>query len=111
MAGTRQSIKAFQTVKGFHTNNAPAGAAQRELPAGFLQFFALLHGKFAARHRALVQARRAALEQSLHGNKPAYPPPSAATREDWRIEVPAWGADQRNQMTGPPAHAALVAQF
>ena len=111
MAGTRQSSKAFQTVKGFHTNNAPAGAAQRELPAGFLQFFAPLHRKFAARHRALVQARRAALEQSLHGNKPAYLAPSAATREDWRIEVPAWCADQRNQMTGPADDAELVVKM
>src|ERR1700757_4593060 len=111
MAGTRQSSKAFQTVKGFHTNNAPAGAAQRELPAGFLQFFAPLHHKFAARHRALVQARRAALEQSLHGNKPAYLAPSAATREDWHIEVPAWCADQRNQMTGPADDAELVVKM
>ena len=101
MARTRQSIKAFQSMKGFQTNNAPAGEAERELPAGFLQFFAPFHHKFAGRHRALVQARRTALEQSLHGNKPTYLPPSSATREDWRIEVPAWCADQRNQMTGP----------
>src|ERR1700746_1680219 len=101
MAGTRQSSKAFQTVKGFHTNNAPAGPPHAELRAGFLQFFAPLHRKFAARHRELVQARRAALEQSLHGNKPAYLLPSAAAREHWRIEVPAWCADQSIQMTGP----------
>ena len=82
MAVTRQSIK------GFHANNAPAGAAERELPAGFLQFFTPLHHKFAARHRALVSARRAALEQSLRGNKPNHLPASPATREDWRIEVP-----------------------
>src|SRR6202008_1357684 len=105
MAGTRQSINAF------YTNNAPAGAAQRELPAGFLQFFALLHGKFAARHRALVQARRAALEQSLHGNKPTYLPPSAAAREDWHIELPEWCFDQRNQMTGPADDAELVVKM
>src|SRR6202008_2455854 len=105
MAGTRQSINAF------YTNNAPAGAAQRELTAGFLQFVAPLHHKFAARHRALVQARRAAHEQSLQGNKPTYLPPSAATREDWRIEVPAWCADQRNQMTGPADDAELVVKM
>ena len=105
MAVTRQSIK------GFHTNNAPKGAAERELPAGFLQFFAPLHHKFAARHRALVQARRAAHEQSLHGNKPTYLPPSAATREDWRIELPVWCADQRNQMTGPADDAELVVKM
>jgi len=35
-----------------------------------------------------VSARRAALEQSLKGKKPTHLPPSAATREDWRIELP-----------------------
>src|SRR5882724_12432546 len=105
MAVTRQSIK------GFHTNNAPAGAAERELPAGFLQFFTPFHHKFAARHRALVAARRAALEQSLRGNKPNHLPASPATREDWHIEVPAWCADQRNQMTGPADDAELVVKM
>ena len=105
MAVTRQSIK------GFRTNYAPAGSSQRELPAGFLQFFTPFHHKFAARHRTLVSARRAALEQSLRGNKPTYLPPSAATREDWRIEVPAWCADQRNQMTGPADDAELVVKM
>src|SRR5258708_8361379 len=105
MAVTRQSIK------GFHTNYSPAGAAERELPAGFLQFLTPFHHKFATRRRALVAARRSALEQSLHGNKPTYLPQSAATREDWHIEVPAWCADQRNQMTGPADDAELVVKM
>jgi malate synthase len=105
MAVTRQGIK------GFHTNNAPMGRRERELPAGFLPFFTPFHHKFAARHRALVAARRAALEQSLHGNKPNHLPPSAATNEDWRIELPAWCADQRNQMTGPADDAELVVKM
>jgi len=105
MAVTRQSIK------GFHANNPPAGVAERELPAGFLQFFTPFHHKFAARHRALVAARQAALEQSLRGNKPNHLPASPATREDWRIEVPAWCADQRNQMTGPADDAELVVKM
>src|SRR6201984_1273543 len=98
MAGTRQSIKAFQTIRGFHTNNVAAGVAARELPVGFLQFFTPLHRKFAARHRALVQARRAALEQSLHGNKPTYLLPSAAAREDWHIGVAGWGGALRTHV-------------
>jgi malate synthase len=105
MAVTRQS------VKGFHRNNAPAGAAEGELPAGFLQFFTPLHQKFAARHRALLSARRAVLEQSLRGNKPNHLPASPATREDWRIEVPGWCSDQRNQMTGPADDAELVVKM
>jgi malate synthase len=105
MAVTRQSIK------GFHTNYAPAGASERELPAGFLRFFIPLHGKFAERHRALVLARRAALEESLRGNKPSHLPPSAATRDAWRVELPAWCEDQRNQMTGPADDAELVVKM
>jgi len=105
MAVTRQSIK------GFHTNYAPAGASERELPAGFLRFFIPLHGKFAERHRALVLARRAALEESLRGNKPSHLPPSAATRDEWRVELPAWSEDQRNQMTGPADDAELVVKM
>src|SRR6266478_6791297 len=105
MAVTRQSIK------GFHTNYAPAGASERELPAGFLRFFISLHGKFAERHRALVLARRAALEESLRGNKPSHLPPSAATRDEWRVELPAWCEDQRNQMTGPADDAELVVKM
>ena len=105
MAVTRQSLK------GFHTNYAPAGASERELPAGFLRFFIPLHGKFAERHRALVRARRAALEASLRGNKPSRLPPSAATRDEWRVELPAWCEDQRNQMTGPADDAELVVKM
>src|SRR2546425_3033284 len=105
MAVTRQSIK------GFHTNYAPAGASERELPSGFLRFFIPLHGKFAERHRALVLARRTALEESLRGNKPTHLPPSAATRDDWRVELPAWCQDQRNQMTGPADDAELVVKM
>jgi len=86
MTETRQSIK------GFHANYSSRGFIERELPAGFLQFFKPFHLKFAAGHRTLVSARRAALEQSLKGKKPTHLPPSAATREDWRIELPAWCA-------------------
>src|SRR5256885_12518578 len=107
MGVTRQSIKSSQT-QGFHINNAPAGAAERDLPPGFLQFFTTLHRSFAERHRALVEARHAALAASLRGEKPSHLPPSAATREEWRIELQAWCADQRNQMTGPADDAELV---
>src|SRR5207249_3672785 len=105
MAVTRQSIK------GFHTNYAPAGASERELPTGFLRFVIPLHSKFAERHRALVLARRTALEESLRGNKRTHIPPSAATRDDWRVELPAWCEDQRNQMTGPADDAELVVKM
>src|SRR5262249_33191401 len=98
-------------VKGFPTNCATEGAGERDLPAGFLEFFLPLHKRFAVRHRQLVQARRDALEESLRGNKPAHLFPSTMTRDNWRIEVPDWCRDQRNQMTGPADEAELVVKM
>ena len=98
-------------VRGFYINCAPAGACERDLPAGFLDFFSPLHRRFAARHRALLEARREALEESLRGNKPAHLFPTAVTRGDWRIELPDWCLDQRNQMTGPADEAELVVKM
>ncbi len=95
----------------FHANMAPSGTVGNDLPAGFLEFLGPLQHRFHARWRALCQARREALRESLHGNKPAHLFPSAITRGDWRIELPAWCQDQRNQMTGPADDAALVVKM
>jgi len=102
--------------KGFPINTAPAGAAARDLPAGFLQFLEPLHSRFTPRQQALVRDRRTALEQSLIGNKPAHLQPSAQLqpgqlREDWKIQLPDWCRDQRNQMTGPADEAELVVKM
>jgi len=98
-------------VKGFHTNGAPAGANVSDLPAGFLEFFAPLHKRFAIQHQQLVEARREAVDASLRANKPAHLFPSAMTRGEWRIELPGWCRDQRNQMTGPADEADLVVKM
>ena len=98
-------------MKGFSLNCAPAGATRSDLPAGFMEFFLPLHERFAAQHRQLVQARREALENSLRGNKPAHIFPSPVTHGDWRIAVPDWCQDQRNQMTGPADEADLVVKM
>src|SRR6267154_863955 len=58
-----------------------------------------------------AQRRDQALEASLRGHLPDYLPPSAATKEDWRIELPAWCQDQRNQMTGPADDGELVVKM
>jgi malate synthase len=99
------------TTTGFQMNCPPPGARDRDLPAGFLDFFLPLHHKFAARHRALVSARRAALAESLHGHKPSHLPLSKEAQADWRIELPDWCQDQRNQMTGPADEADLVVKM
>jgi hypothetical protein len=90
-------------------NSAPQDFdAASDLPAGFLEFLAPLHAALTLRQRALVARRERALADAHAGKLPNYLPPSVATTNSWRIELPAWCADQRNQMTGPADDADLV---
>jgi malate synthase len=92
-------------------STAPAGfAIERDLPPGFAAFYRPLHDAFTARQQAIVEKRKATLEASLGGHRPAYLPRSEANGE-WTIELPAWCADQRNQMTGPADDAELVVKM
>ncbi len=90
------------TASGFQLNTPPAGVnASDVLPRGFLEFLEPLHRRFTPWQQQLIARRKSALSASHGGQKPRHLPPSEATRGDWRIELPEWGADQRNQMTGP----------
>ncbi len=100
------------TLTVMRSNNTPPGFDPgRDLPAGFMEFYLPLHRQFASRRAALVSARRSALDAALTGSTPSHLPPSEATTGEWRIEVPAWCADQRNQMTGPADDAELVVKM
>ncbi|MBV8601519.1 MAG: hypothetical protein JO359_08145, partial [Candidatus Eremiobacteraeota bacterium] len=89
-------------------NAAPAGwSLERDAPPGFAAFYRPLHDAFAQRQKDLAAKRRKVLEASHAGSYPSYLPPSEATTSEWRIELPAWVADQRNQMTGPADDAEL----
>src|SRR5260370_29129373 len=93
-------------------NSAPAEFdAERDLPEGFLDFLAPLHGALTLRQRALIARRDNALAEAHAGKVPSYLPPSVATMSSWRIELPGWCADQRNQMTGPADDADLVVKM
>ena len=84
----------------------------RDQPPGFAAFFLSLHREFAPRQQALAAARRDRLARAHAQNVlPDHLPPSPATTGDWRIELPAWCADQRNQMTGPADDAELVVKM
>ena len=94
-------------------NSAPPGFdPDRDLPPGFAAYFELLHAEFAPRQKSLARARVERLAKAHRdGVLPDHLPPSPATTSDWRIEVPAWCADQRNQMTGPADDAELVVKM
>jgi malate synthase len=93
-------------------NSAPADFdPARDLPAGFLEFLAPLHAALTLRQRALIARRDYALAEAHSGKLPDYLPPSVATTNSWRIELPTWCADQRNQMTGPADEADLVVKM
>jgi len=93
-------------------NYAPSNMNPRtDLPAGFYDFVLPLHMKFTPWQQRLVAQRSDALELSHRGNPPNYLPASEATTSDWRISVPEWCADQRNQMTGPADDAELTVKL
>jgi malate synthase len=89
-------------------NRAPEGAAH---PAGFLEFFRPLHQKFTPRQQDLVRRRREVLSAAHQGRLPDHLLPSEATQSEWRIALPSYIADQRNQMTGPADDAELVVKM
>ncbi len=51
------------------------------------------------------------LAESLQGEKPTHRYPAEAVRNGWRIQLPEWCQDQRNQMTGPADEAELVVKM
>ena len=92
-------------------SSAPAGfSIERDLPAGFAAFYKPLHDAFHGRQQQIMANRIATLKASRDGRKPNYLPTSEANGE-WRIELPAWCADQRNQMTGPADDGELVVKM
>ncbi len=97
---------------GFHLNTPPVGFdPAKDLVQGLFEFLQPLHREFTPRQQQLVAQRKQALAASHAGQKPNHLPPSGATTSDWRIEVPDWCQDQRNQMTGPGDEAELVVKM
>jgi len=93
-------------------NYAPADLdPEKDLPKGFLESLLPLHKQFTPWQQKLVAKRAEVLRASHAGKHPNYLPPSEATTTDWRIEVPEWCADQRNQMTGPADDAELTVKL
>src|SRR5438045_783707 len=79
-----------------------------DLPDGFMDFLLPLHREFTPRQQELVARRAWVLSNSHRGILPTHLPSSEAVTSDWRIDLPDWCVDQRNQMTGPADDAELV---
>ncbi len=95
-----------------YMNYAPANLnPHKDLPKGFMDFLTPLHKQFTPWQQKLVAQRAEVLRASHRGHPPNYLPASEATTSDWRIEVPDWCADQRNQMTGPADDAELTVKL
>src|SRR5580704_18828787 len=111
MASTRTTLGTESEV--LHPkNSAPAGFnSSRDLPQGFIEFLLPLHRALTAHQRQLIAKRASNLAAAHQGHLPNYHRPSPATTEAWRIELPAWCQDQRNQMTGPADDAELVVKM
>ena len=93
-------------------NSVPAGFdLAKGLPKGLMEFYLPLHRQFAARRNALAEAREKGLLQAAKGQLPQHLPPSAATKGEWKIKLPEWCQDQRNQMTGPADDGELVVKM
>ena len=95
-----------------YMNYAPADLnPHKDLPKGFFDFLLPVHKQFTPWQQKLVSKRVEVLQLSHRGHPPNYLPPSEATTSDWRINVPDWCADQRNQMTGPADDAELTVKL
>lgn len=93
-------------------NRAPVGfEAEKDLPQGFYEFLTELHKEFTPRQQELTRKRKKILENSLQGNLPDYLPESEAQTGEWKITLPEYIKDQRNQMTGPADDAELVVKM
>jgi len=93
-------------------NTAPAGPeGVAALPPGFLEFLRPLHKEFTPRQQALAAHRAEVLAAAHRGERPTHLRPSEATQSAWRIQLPDWCLDQRNQMTGPGDDAELVVKM
>ena len=82
-----------------------------DLPDGFLEFYQPLHDQFTARQQQLVSLRSERLNRSHNGNPPEHKRLVDSAPANWRISLPAWCSDQRNQMTGPADDRALVVKM
>tara|TARA_R100001244_G_scaffold25113_4_gene25610 strand:+ start:66651 stop:68153 length:1503 start_codon:yes stop_codon:yes gene_type:complete len=85
----------------------------------FLEFYESFHSKFSAHAFKAIEQRREILERTKkfpdwkpkargECEKAGSPPRRKST---WKVSLPTWCRDQRNQMTGPADSAELVVKM
>ncbi|MBC7796259.1 MAG: hypothetical protein H7Z37_05270 [Pyrinomonadaceae bacterium] len=93
-------------------NHAPNNFdARNDFAKGFYEFLKSLHDKFTPRQQQITKHRAEILQKSIDGVLPDYLPESEARTSDWKITLPDYIKDQRNQMTGPADDAELVVKM
>jgi len=111
MTPTATASPETQTVLNPVNTAPPDFDPTRDLPSGFMDFFLPLHLRFTPRQEELAAKRVEILQQSLEGEKPTHRFPSDTVRNGWKITLPQWCQDQRNQMTGPADDAELCVKM
>jgi len=82
-----------------------------DVSAAFVEFFLPLHQRFTPWQQALALHRKQALAAAHAGRLPQHLRPCSITESPWRVELPKWCEDQRNQMTGPADDAELCVKM
>lgn len=79
------------------------------LPDGFIPFLHLFVERFTSWQQHFVGYRGDVLAAAHGGRMPTYPKKRGG--RTWRVRLPDWCTDQRNQMTGPADDAALAVKM
>lgn len=79
------------------------------LPPDFIPFLRQFVEGLANWQRHFVDYRADVLSVAHGGRMPTYPQKKG--RGTWKVTLPRWCSDQRNQMTGPADDAALVVKM
>ncbi|MCY7348104.1 MAG: hypothetical protein LH614_18080 [Pyrinomonadaceae bacterium] len=105
---TTETKRAFDA----RINHAPPEFdAPRDLPPGFHDFLEPLHREFSPRQQEIAKKRIGVLQASHNGDLPNHLPNNQAAKGDWKIALPKYIEDQRNQMTGPADDGELVVKM
>ncbi len=80
-------------------------------PRGFLRVFTALHRELTPRQQTLSRKRAAVLARHTRAKSQTTCRRRKPRPQTGRFRLPAWCADQRNQMTGPADDAELVVKM